>query len=112
MSDSSRSHPVSRFRATTPGFALIVALGIGLYGLFRFEMIVGAEYRVARILAVQQVAGADLRDRLVIVDLGEYPRALRTSDWMLRTHPGQPVCVKRATYLLLRWVRHVLVLPG
>ena len=111
-SDTTRSSPLRRLGRSTPAFSLIVVVAIGVYGLIRYDLIVAAEYRVARVIAVQQVAGYDASERQVVVDLGTYQRALRTSDWLLRTDLGRPVCVKRSTLLLRRWVRHRLVLPG
>lgn len=94
------------------GAVLALVAGIGVFGLLRWDMITGAEYRVARVQSVQQVAGSSMHHRLVVVDLGDMQRALQTSDWMVPTAVGAPVCIKRQHLLLRRYLRHSIVLPG
>lgn len=89
------------------GSALFLAAVMAYHGV-----ILGVEYRRGVVLDVIQVAGRADTERLVVVDMGDYSRALRTSDWMIRTEVGGAVCVARRSVLGRRWIIHALALPG
>jgi len=89
----------------------MVAIGSS-FVVSQTDIILSAEYRIAQVLDVQPVAGADASERLVVVDLGDKQRALKTSDWLLQTKVGHSVCVRRAEFVVKRWVKHSLALPG
>ena len=96
-----------RLQLALQGAALFAIAAIITHGV-----VVGVEYRRAEVLDVVTVPGKGDRHRLVVVDLGDYQRALRTSDWMIPTQVGGQVCVARRNVIGRRWVIHRLSLPG
>ena len=90
----------------------VVIVLIAGAALARYDLQVGIEYRRGSVLQVMQVPGKDMASRLVVVDLGDRQRAIRTADWMIHATPGASVCVAQRTMLLRRFTRYSLALPG
>lgn len=101
------------FAALPPRFigipAVLAFVGIAL---FRWDVVTEVEYREALVLEVIQVPGKSMSDRLVVVDLGDRPWPLRTSDPYLRLREGEQACVAKRRMLLRRWQRYSLELSG
>ena len=98
----------------TPGWtiALAVMLGAAAFGVLRYDLVTGVTYRRVPVISVAQVPGYDMAERLVVVDLGDRRRAIRTGDPLLWVEAGGEACVAERYYLLRRWRRHALELPG
>ena len=92
--------------------AVVVTLVVGGVGLVRWDQVTAVSYRRVPVVSVQQVPGSDMATRAVIVDLGERRRYVRTSNWMIRTVPGEQVCIAERSLLLRRYTRVSLALPG
>lgn len=92
--------------------ALTVTLLVGAVATVRWDQVTAVNYRRVPVVSVQQVAGGDMPERAVVVDLGPRQRLVRTSDWMIRAEPGGQVCVAERQLLLRRYVRVSLALPG
>lgn len=88
---------------------MIIVAGVAV---LRWDQVMSVSYRRVPIVSTQPIAGGDMAARAVIVDLGPRKRLVRTSDWMIRTRPGEQVCIAERKLLLRRWARVSLVLPG
>ena len=96
-----------RWLQTLVGLLLIVVMGIWLHGL-----LLSVEYRWARVLDVDTVAGGDALDRMVLIDTPERRRVLRTSDILIRINKGGLVCVAKRRFVARHWLRYSVELPG
>ncbi len=92
--------------------AVAVMLLVSAVALVRWDQVTSVSYRRVPVVSVQQVPGSDMVTRAVVVDLGERQRFVRTSNWMIRTVPGEQVCIAQRTLLLRRYTRVSLALPG
>lgn len=92
-------------------FSAFVVCAALVVGLLRFDVRIEFNYEGARLLQVETVAGKDMNQRAVLVEIDGRPRIIRTSDWHIATRPGQLVCVEKTRFLLRRWVRYSLQLP-
>lgn len=92
--------------------AVAVTLLVGAVALVRWDQVTSVSYRRVPVVSVQQVPGGDMVTRAVVVDLGERQRLVRTSNWMIRTRPGEQVCIAERKLLLRRYTRVSLALPG
>ena len=75
-------------------------------------LVLNVEYQTGQVIDVHQVPGENAMSRLVVVDLGDRQRALRTSDWLIATETGQAVCVSKRHVLLRFYEIYRLELPG
>lgn len=109
-----RPDPTTRLRLSR-GLPLTLAVlaAIAAAALIRFDMITAVEHRVGRVEDVVQWPGGSMAERLVVVSWGHgLRRALPTGDPLLRLARGDRVCIASRRFLLRRWTRHTLVLPG
>ncbi|MFD1341680.1 hypothetical protein [Litorisediminicola beolgyonensis] len=109
-----RSDPILRLRQFR-GFPLVLAClaAIAAAGLIRYDMITHVEHSVGRVEDVLQLPGGSMAERLVVVSWGQsMRRALPTGDPLLHLRTGDRVCIASRRYLLRRWTRHAIVLPG
>ncbi|KIN64052.1 hypothetical protein Z946_2938 [Sulfitobacter noctilucicola] len=89
------------------GAGLFLACGIAVHGI-----LLSVEYRWAKVMDVQTVAGKSERDRVVLVKAPDRLRVLRTSDPFVATIKGAQVCVSKRRLIARQWVRYNVVLPG
>ncbi len=98
-------------RASLIAVCLGIVAAIAVYGLVRFDMAISVEHRLGTVREVHGVAGGDASERLFVTDLGDYARAIRVSDWMIRTEVGENVCVQKLRLLVRNWSRHRITFP-
>lgn len=89
-------------------FTVLLFVGVAL---FRFDVVTSVSHRFVPVVSVGQVPG-DMAERLVIVDLGERTWPIRTADRLLRVEPGGTTCLVERRYVLRRFVRRRIALPG
>ena len=87
--------------------AMFLAIVLVLYGV-TFEV----KYKSYPVLSVREVTGRDPIHRLVVVQLEDRQRAIRTSDPYLTVRTGDMVCVAQRKVLLRRWARYYLEVPN
>lgn len=69
-------------------------------------------YQKVRVIQIIQIPGEAMSDRLVIVDLGDRQRPIRTSDRLLRLEVGDMACVAKRKVIFRRWTVYSLELSG
>ena len=102
----------SKHRLSPIEFAAIGAILFVAIAFSRGILTLAVEYQPAQVINVIQIPGADMSERLVIVDTGEHQRPIRTSDRLLRLQVGEIACISKRTIFLRRWQRYRLELPG
>ncbi|QJF53338.1 hypothetical protein [Roseobacter ponti] len=69
------------------------------------------EFRKVQVVAVMQVPGEDLSDRMVTVDLGHRTHKVHTRDVLLTLSPGDTACLSERTLMRDHWVIYALQTP-
>jgi len=96
------------FKRLPPWLAtLVVVAAVGAVGLFRFDMTVSVDFRIAPVIDVQPVAGRSW-DRLVTLELDGHEALLRTTDRMIQLDQGDFACVKEVHRLIRQRKRYAL----
>lgn len=86
---------------------LFLAIAVGLYGV-----LLSVDYRWSVVLDVQQVAGKDMSDRVVLFEADGRTRLVRTADRLVQVRKGGLVCISKRRMIARRWVRYGVALPG
>jgi hypothetical protein len=85
---------------------LFMAIAVGLYG------VLSVDYRWSVVLDVQQVAGKDMSERVVLFEADGRTRLVRIADRLVQVRKGGLVCISKRRMIARRWARYGVALPG
>lgn len=96
-----------RWVQTLVAAALFAGVAVALHGI-----LIDVEYRWAKVLDVETMAGRDASHRMVLIETPERMRVLQTGDRLVRIQKGAQVCVSRRRMIARHWLRYRVELPG